>query len=122
MCWTRHQRRMPGMCARRKHRSQRRGRWVSTRVITMAPPPLVTDSGPSSAPDIHVGNSSCDETDRSAVGQFGSASFAAGPNRTCAGDSPLSVLELEAADADGRVVKEFGQFWNPRGSCGFGSE
>jgi hypothetical protein len=39
-------RRLPGMCARRKRRSQRRDRSVSARVITVAPPPTVTDSGP----------------------------------------------------------------------------
>ena len=42
---------MPGMCARRKRRSQRRDRSVSARVITVTPPPTVTDSGPSVALD-----------------------------------------------------------------------
>ena len=48
------QRRLPGMCARRKRRSQRRDRSVSARVITVTPLPMVTDSGPSRAPDIRV--------------------------------------------------------------------
>lgn len=43
-------RRVPGMCARRKPRSQRRARSVSARVITVTLPPTVTDCGPSHTP------------------------------------------------------------------------
>jgi len=48
---------MPGMCAQRKRRSQRRDRSMSARVITVTPPPMVTDSGPtvtSHFPDLFV--------------------------------------------------------------------
>ena len=38
------ERRLPGICARRKRRSRRRDRSVSARVIIVTPPPTVTDS------------------------------------------------------------------------------
>jgi hypothetical protein len=45
--------RMPGICARRKCRSQPRARPVLPRIITVTSFPMVTDFGPSVAPQYH---------------------------------------------------------------------